>query len=120
MDLPTDDVINHNLIERKILLPQRPVSGWLLGIGGRMPNQLFHGGWIDASLVITTWKDGEFCKPVRLWTDRLARRHPRPARTSGLYDRPTENRALEKTLEARPAKSPVSKEAIRERNTTSR
>jgi hypothetical protein len=107
LDLPPELVINRLLVESRIVPARRFVSGFLLGIGGLMPSDLFHGGWIDARLIITTWDDEEFCEPVRLWTDRLGRRQPRPARTSGLYERPTDNRALEKTLEARPTKSAV-------------
>src|SRR5450755_3571576 len=39
----SDVVINHQLIEVGKLPSGRPLSGWLMGVGGRMPAELCHG-----------------------------------------------------------------------------
>ena len=77
--------------------------------GGRMPSDLFHGGWIDAGVVITTWGHAEFCKPIRLWTERLGRKRRSAPRTLDLLGNLIQERALENTLQTRPSKSVVAK-----------
>lgn len=66
----SDDVINHRLIEVGKLPSGRPLSGWLMGIGGRMPAELCHGQWQDFSLAIFGPNHTEYRETIRLWTDR--------------------------------------------------
>jgi hypothetical protein len=85
LELSSDVVINHTLVERKILPPRCPVGGYLLAIGGRMPRDLFHGGWVNASLVISTLDRAEFCESIQLWTDRPNQKQ-RPVRACDLHE----------------------------------
>jgi hypothetical protein len=66
----SDVVINHQLIEIGKMPSRRPVSGWLMGIGGRMPAELCHGQWQDFSLAIIGPNHTEYRETIRLWTDR--------------------------------------------------
>jgi hypothetical protein len=108
-ELDSKDVINHVLIERKILPARRPICGWLLAIGDLMPRHLFRGGWIDAVLVITTSDHTEFCEPIHLWIERSERRRRSAPRTLDLFGNRIDGQVLESTLQARPSKSAVSK-----------
>jgi hypothetical protein len=111
LELPAEDVINDAVVEKKMLPARRPVSGWLLAIGGLMPRHLFHGGWIDAVLVITASDHTELRKPIRLWTERLERKHRSTPRTVDLFgNRTIEGRVLENTLQSRRPKPAVAAE----------
>ncbi len=46
------DVINHHLVERKTLPGKRRLAGWLLGIGGFMPDSLVHGQLLKSGLTV--------------------------------------------------------------------
>ncbi len=98
-ELPFDQVINHHLTPDRALPPCRPISGWLLGIGGLMPPHLFHGGAIEATIVIWTSDHAEHSAPIVFGTERLEhkvkREGPRP---SSLFADPV--------LEGKPNKSP--------------
>lgn len=118
LELSADIVINRALVERKILPSRRPVCGLLLAIGGRMPRDLFHGGWVDATLVISTFDGTEFCQPIRFWTDRLEQRQQRPVCACNLHETPIAKRVFERTSEPRPTESAVSR--VRERAATPR
>ena len=73
LELDTSEVINHMLTYGKRLSPGRPLRGLLLATGGLMPQDLFHGGLIDAVLVMTTTDGAEHRGQIRLWTDRPGR-----------------------------------------------
>ena len=109
LELPAGDVINSRLLEKKMLPARRPICGWLLATGGLMPRHLLNGGWIDVRLVITTWDHTEFCQPIRLWTERLERRHRSALRTHDLFENRIEGRLLENTVQTRPSKSAAPK-----------
>ena len=93
LELPTEDVINHALMFGKHLSPWKPVSGWLLATGGPMPQDLFHGGWVDLALVVITTDHGEYSERIDVRTDHLERRTQRATRKSDLFERPLESRA---------------------------
>jgi hypothetical protein len=80
-EFDTDVVINHQLQEGKKLHPQRPVSGLLLAIGGMMP-ELFHGGWVRPTFVITTSDHADYRQELCLWTDHAESR-TRAAKLAG-------------------------------------
>lgn len=86
LEIELDEVINRTLIEKKVLPPRRPISGWLLAIGGLMPAHLFHGGWINAEVVITTSDQAQYIEPICLWTDCLNARLPRSRCEPAIYD----------------------------------
>jgi hypothetical protein len=109
LELPAEDVINGRLLEKKMLPARHPICGWLLATGGSMPARMLNGGWIDASLVITTWGYTELCQPIRLWTERLERRRRSALRTYDLFENRIEARVLDNTVQTRLAKSVVSK-----------
>jgi len=83
LDLPFEQVINHELTPNQRLPSYRPISGWLLGIGGLMHPSLFHGGQIAATLVITTSDHAEHPAPILFCVERLERKaqrlEPRPS-----------------------------------------
>jgi len=82
LELPCDQVINHDLLERKNLPGTRRLEGWLLGVGGRMPVGLRHGQMLELQLTIVAADRAEYSAPITLWTDRLSaarkKLEPRP------------------------------------------
>ncbi len=68
------EVINHHLLEREKLPGQRRLVGWLLGIGGVMPDNLVHGDWLKMSLTIIGADHAEYSEPIIFWTERLLAR----------------------------------------------
>jgi hypothetical protein len=71
---PYDEVINHHLLERRKLPGNCPLEGWLLGIGGLMPDNLVHGELLEMSLTIIGADHAEYSASIRLWTERLLAR----------------------------------------------
>jgi hypothetical protein len=71
---PYDEVINHHLLERKKLPGNCPREGWLLGIGGLMPDNLVHGDLLEMSLTIIGADHAEYSEPIRFLTERLLAR----------------------------------------------
>jgi hypothetical protein len=74
LQLPYETVINHVLLERRRLPGGRRLEGWILGIGGRMPAELYHGKWLDLSLTIIGSDHREYATTIQLWTERLEAR----------------------------------------------
>jgi len=73
-----------------------------------MPNDLSHGGRIDASLVITSWDHTEFCEPIHLRTERVEHRRPSAQRRTDLFERQIDGRIVENTLQTRTVKPGIS------------
>jgi hypothetical protein len=94
LELPTTEVINHFLTFGKRLFPRRPLSGYLLATGGFMPQQLFHGGWVDLTLIITTTDHAEYSKTIRVLTERLERRTQHSVRKSNLFGDKLQSRTV--------------------------
>jgi hypothetical protein len=65
-----NEVINHHLLERKKLPGKCWLEGWLLGIGGFMPDNLVHGDWLEMPLTIIG-AHAEYTTTTHLWTERL-------------------------------------------------
>ena len=87
-ELPFDEVINHQLMPGRSLPPRRPISGWLLALGGLMPPHLFHGGEIEATLVVITSDNVEHPAPILFRTERLERRPKRIETRPSLFSDP--------------------------------
>lgn len=62
-----------------------------------MPRDLFHGGWVDARLVITTSDYVEYSETMHLWVERLSHRKQHPTRKSTLFEDVLHTKALSKT-----------------------
>lgn len=71
-ELPRDQVLNHVLLEGKALTPRRPLEGWLLATGGRMPESLRDRQGLDTTFAILASNGVEYTETIRLWTERLA------------------------------------------------
>ena len=85
-DLPIDEVINTELTFGKRLLQRSPLSGWLLATGGPMPCDLFHGGMVDLTIVLTTTDHAEYSGTIQAWTERLVHNRRQPEkRESGMH-----------------------------------
>jgi hypothetical protein len=106
LEFPRGEVINHFLTEGKRLSPERPIHGWLLAIGGMMPRYLLHGGWTDATLVITTSDHVDHCHEILLWTERLQARPERTERRSNLFGNPIANSLPNADGRSSPGKKP--------------
>ncbi len=85
LELPYDQVLNHILGEGRGLPPNRPIEGWLLAVGGRMPAELRHGQWLDVTLAIVGSDHTEYTQDIRLWTERLEARPKAMERRSNLF-----------------------------------
>ena len=67
-----EDVINHQLIGDVNLPAKRPITGWLLAIGGRIPDNLQQGQWCRLPLVVHASDHSEYSTELELWTVRLS------------------------------------------------
>jgi hypothetical protein len=109
-ELPYDHVLNHILGEGQGLPPKRPIEGWLLAVGGRMPAELRHGQWLDDTLSIIGADHTEYTQDIRLWTERLEARPKAMERRSNLFGEPLNSNArdsvrvpsLESRIDAHP------------------
>ena len=106
LELDTSEVINHMLTYGKRLSPGRPLRGLLLATGGLMPQDLFHGGLIDAVLVITTTDGAEHRGQITLWTDRPGRIRKPVMRRPDLFRGPVESGAPNKPYLPEPSRGP--------------
>lgn len=66
-----DEVVNRYLVERRKLPGRCRLEGWLLGIGGLMPDNLVHGDWLYIPLKIIGADHAEYSTKIHLWTERL-------------------------------------------------
>jgi hypothetical protein len=85
LEFDRDVVINH-VLEDGRLTPKCPLRGLLLATGGLMPKNLQHGGWVDATFVLTASDHAEYLSTVRLWTERLEVKPKRAKRKYNLCD----------------------------------
>jgi hypothetical protein len=74
LELEPDVVINHLLLPDKKLPSGCPLRGFLLGIGGLMPDELSHGQWLKPTLVIVGSDHTEYASTIELRTERLETR----------------------------------------------
>jgi hypothetical protein len=81
-----DFVMNHVLLGEVGLKPKCPLRGLLLATGEPMPESLQHGGWVDATIVLTASDHAEYTSIVRLWTERLDVKPKRAKRKYNPYD----------------------------------
>ncbi len=84
-EFPVSQVVNLALMPGQSLRPRRPVIGWLLAMGGIMPQALSNGDCVNATLSITTSDHVEHRREVDL---RVERRSSMPSSSSpraGLY-----------------------------------
>jgi hypothetical protein len=88
LELPRDQVLNHVVLARSGLEPQRFHEGWFVATGGPMPETLRHGQLIDATLAITTSHHTECSAIFSLWTERLEDRPRRAERKYDLFGEP--------------------------------
>jgi hypothetical protein len=66
-----EQVLNHRLLERRKLVSQHPLEGWLLAIGGRIPAELRHGQGQDMTLTLIGADHAEYSATIQLCTERL-------------------------------------------------
>lgn len=85
IDLPFDTVLNHILFNDRVLR-MKPLEGWLLGVGGPMPNGLSWGGEVELPIVITASDHREYRKDLRLWVERNEAPRSIVKRRSTLFD----------------------------------
>lgn len=90
LEFHRDLVMNH-VLEDGRLTPKCPLRGLLLATGGLMPKSLQHGGWVDATFVLTASDHAEHTSIVRLWTERLDVKPKRAKRKYNLYDEEIEH-----------------------------
>ena len=86
--LPRAQVMNHVLLDRRILKPGCPVEGWLLGIGNPKPETLLLGGAVEVTLAIIGHDHCEYEERITLWVDPDMKRQQVSSRrisTEGLY-----------------------------------
>ena len=107
---PYDEVINHHLLERKKLPGNCPLEGWLLGIGGLMPDNLVHGELLEMSLTIIGADHAEYSASIRLWTERLLVRPTIVTKRTSIFAELVEEEAVRARdvtcIAALPASSP--------------
>ncbi len=93
MQLDYSEVVNHVLLERRRLPGKRQIRGWLLGIGGLMPDMFRHGEWHDMLFTIIASGHAEYSTTISLWTERVAVR-PKILKTrTSIFPTPAEERA---------------------------
>lgn len=86
LDLPFHDVLNHVLLDKRILHAKRPVEGWLLGTGWLMPSRLIHGAEIHLPIVVTGSDHCEYREDLHLWVERNPKPHRTVNRRSNLFE----------------------------------
>lgn len=86
---PRDGVLNHFFLsERCILKPRVPYRGWLLAVGGLMPDHLRDRERVEATLVITTSDDTEYRGKILLCAERRVAKSKFAKRETSPYERP--------------------------------
>ena len=93
LELEYDDVLNHVLLEDRCITPERPLEGWLLASGWRMPAELRHGQLVDVTLAIIGSDHTEYTQNIRLWTERRETRPKSTEKTIKPFDEPLKNNA---------------------------
>jgi hypothetical protein len=88
LQYPRDEVINHVLLDDGALTSMRPLRGLLLATGRPMPESLFHGQWLVATLAILASDHAEYTSAIRLWTERLEINPKRATRKYDLHGEP--------------------------------
>jgi hypothetical protein len=86
---PRDQVLNHALLsERAVLQPRVPYQGWLLAVGGRMPDQLRDRVQVETTLVIVASDRTEYRQKILLVAERCGGKPESRQRASSLYQGP--------------------------------
>lgn len=94
LELPYKAVLNHVLLENRGLTPERPLEGWLLAVGGRMPAALRHGQWLEVSLTIIGSDHTPYTQNIDLLTERLETRRPKSVeKRTNLREEPLDSHA---------------------------
>jgi hypothetical protein len=91
-EFPRSQVLNHLLLlENGVLQPRVPYQGYLLAVGGPMPQHLHHGAEVEPTLVVTTPGRTEYLEPIVLFTDRCSVKPKLRRKESSLYEGPAGN-----------------------------
>jgi hypothetical protein len=86
-ELPREQVMNHVLLDRRILKPGCQAEGWLLGIGNPKPKTPVLGGPVEVTLAIIGHDHCEYEERITLWVDPVMKRQQNSSRrvsTEGL------------------------------------
>jgi len=87
LEYPRELVLNHSILQRRILAPGRPLRGLLLAQGSPLPNHLRHGQWIEPTFSLISSRHIEYTTNIRLWIDRTEAK-PKSARKYNLRGEP--------------------------------
>lgn len=84
--LARDEVLNHLLLCGGVVKPGRLYKGWLLGVGGPMPQHLRRAKGVQGSVAIITENGEEYAGTMQFLVLPLARKPKNLIRTGGLFE----------------------------------